>query len=52
IDPRCKNFEFEGTTLKYQDYFRLEYDQIISDKSFELLLNKVALDLSGSFISM
>ncbi|CAG8770842.1 802_t:CDS:2 [Cetraspora pellucida] len=50
IDPRCKNFEFEGATLKYQDYLRLEYDQIINDKSFGSLLNEVALDLSGSFI--
>ncbi|CAG8671596.1 9266_t:CDS:2 [Cetraspora pellucida] len=51
IDPRCKNFKFEGATLKYQDYLRLEYDQIISDKSFGSSLNKVAFDLSGSFIS-
>ncbi|CAG8760379.1 26600_t:CDS:2, partial [Gigaspora margarita] len=51
IDPRCKNFEYKGASLACQDYLNLEYDQIISDKDLESLLNKVILDLSGSFIS-
>ncbi|RIB23689.1 hypothetical protein C2G38_2170507 [Gigaspora rosea] len=28
IDPRCKNFEYEGAILKCQDYLRLKYNQI------------------------
>ncbi|CAG8471865.1 9784_t:CDS:10 [Gigaspora rosea] len=32
IDPKCKNFEYEGAILKDQDYLRLEYDQIIRMK--------------------
>ncbi|CAG8531183.1 24172_t:CDS:2 [Gigaspora rosea] len=52
IDPRCKNFEYEGAILKSQDYLRLEYDQIISDKGLGSSSSKAALDLSGSFISM
>ncbi|CAG8792460.1 12712_t:CDS:2, partial [Gigaspora margarita] len=52
IDPRCKNFEYEGAILKGQDYLRLEYDQIISNEGLGSSSSKVALDLSGSFISM
>ncbi|CAG8823850.1 1772_t:CDS:2, partial [Gigaspora margarita] len=50
IDPRCKNFEYEGAILKGQDYLRLEYDQIISDESLGSSSSKAALDLSGLFI--
>ncbi|CAG8647003.1 45009_t:CDS:2 [Gigaspora margarita] len=52
IDPRCKNFEYEGAILKGQDYFRLEYDQIISNKGLGSSSSKATLDLSGSSISM
>ncbi|CAG8732290.1 18634_t:CDS:2, partial [Gigaspora rosea] len=51
IDPRCKNYEYEGAILKGQDYLRLEYDQIISDEGLGSSSSKAALDLSGSFIS-
>ncbi|CAG8751117.1 31429_t:CDS:2 [Gigaspora margarita] len=51
IDPRCKNFEYEGAILKGQDYLKLEYDQIISDEGLGSSSSKAALDLSGSFIS-
>ncbi|CAG8806127.1 35068_t:CDS:2 [Gigaspora margarita] len=51
IDPRCKNFEYEDAILKCQDYLRLEYNQIRSDKGLGLSSNEAILDLSGSFIS-
>ncbi|CAG8850441.1 39061_t:CDS:1, partial [Gigaspora margarita] len=52
IDPKYKNFEYEGAILKGQDYLRLEYDQIISDEGLGSSSSKAVLDLSGSFISM
>ncbi|CAG8803816.1 32537_t:CDS:2, partial [Gigaspora margarita] len=51
INPRCKNFEYEGASLACQDYLKLEYDQMISDEDLESSSNEVTLDLSGSFIS-
>ncbi|CAG8856714.1 33688_t:CDS:1, partial [Gigaspora margarita] len=51
IDPRCKNFEYEGARLTCQDYLRLEYDQIISDEGLGSSSSEATLDLSGSFIS-
>ncbi|CAG8780991.1 23524_t:CDS:2, partial [Gigaspora rosea] len=50
IDPRCKNFEYEGATLKCQDYLRLENNQIRSDEGLGSSSNEATLDLSGSFI--
>ncbi|CAG8801723.1 20689_t:CDS:2, partial [Gigaspora margarita] len=38
--------------LMCQDYLRLEYNQIISDKSLGLSLSEATLDLSGLFISI
>ncbi|CAG8734619.1 31258_t:CDS:2, partial [Gigaspora margarita] len=42
---------YKSASLACQDYLKLEYDQMISDEDLELSLNKVMLDLSGSFIS-
>ncbi|CAG8812652.1 25024_t:CDS:2, partial [Gigaspora margarita] len=51
INPRYKNFEYEGAILKCQDYLRLEYNQIRSDKGLGSSSNEVTLDLSRLFIS-
>ncbi|CAG8820917.1 38116_t:CDS:2, partial [Gigaspora margarita] len=51
IDPRCKNFKYEGAILKGQDYLRVEYDQIISNEGLGLLSSKAVIDKPELFIS-
>ncbi|CAG8789875.1 30600_t:CDS:2 [Gigaspora margarita] len=48
---QIQNFEYEGI-LKYQEYLKLEYNQIRSDEGLGSLSNEAILDLSGLFISM
>ncbi|CAG8684515.1 22796_t:CDS:2, partial [Racocetra persica] len=44
IDPRCKNLEFEGAILKFQDCLRSEYNQITSNEDFESLSRENVVD--------